>query len=559
MKQTLVLSVGLLCTAASGCAADEEDSSGGVDARITYSGEIRAMVEANCTGCHYTGGSAPFSFETYEDVEAASSAMLDAISSGRMPPWPADPACRTYTDERGLSPEEITEFETWLDDGAPEGEPTEPIEVTPPVFEATHAFSSSAPYTPDFSTEGDDYRCFLLDATFDAPAWVQGSTVSPGTASVHHVLVYALDASQAAEAEALDAAEAGEGYTCFGGPLPGGGSEGMMGNFGAATQVTQLAGWVPGAEPSSTPANTGIPIEAGSRVVMQLHYSAVGGDPLPDQTELQLQLTDTPPQNIMRTVPLAIPTIEIPAGEDDVTFTSTLKNWSDRAVAIGRFTGHMHLLGKSISAHVVQAEGGEACGLSIPDWDFDWQLTYELPQEERMSVAPGDGVMVTCTYDNTAENQQVIDGEQMEPRDVQWGEGSLDEMCLVYATLIEPYDASPPNTEAGSCAPASECFAAGGGTLSGLFSCGSTSSTCAMCALQTGASCGIAPCLLALSSARECVVECVLSTSAFGGALGECLENTCGDVYEEVSSCADPIFESGACDEALAAECGLGG
>ncbi|MEX1363025.1 MAG: hypothetical protein AB1Z98_07860 [Nannocystaceae bacterium] len=561
MNRTFVLSAIVFGSTALGCGSGDDGDVGvdssDVEPRITYSGDIRALVETNCTGCHFAGGPAPFAFETYEEVSAASSVMLDSITSGRMPPWPADPSCRSYANERGLTPEEITTFEAWLDEGAPQGEPTEPIAVVPAELEATHAFSAAAPYTPDFSAEGDDYRCFLLDADFDAPAWVQGSTVAPATAAVHHVLVYALDAEQAAQAEALDAADEGEGYTCFGGPLPADGSEGN--DFGGALQVTQLAGWVPGSEPNIIPPQLGIPIDAGSRVVMQIHYSAVGGDSVADQTQLQLQLTETPPQSVMRTVPLAIPELQIPAGEDDVTFTSTLTNWSDRPVDITSLTGHMHLLGKSISAHVEHADGGQTCGLSIPQWDFDWQLSYDLPEQEQLTVAPGDGVKLTCSYDNTAQNQQVIDGQQLEPRDVQWGDGSLDEMCLVYATVIEPYEAPDPGVGEGACAAASECFGASDGSLTGLFGCESASSVCAICALEAGTTCGLTPCLLALASARECIAECILSTTAFGGTLGRCLEASCGEAYDELTSCADPVVQSGACDEAFATSCGLDG
>ena len=37
---------------------------------------------------------------------------------------------------------------------------------------------------------------------------------------------------------------------------------------------------------------------------------------------------------------------------------------------------------------------------------------------------------MTCSWDNSASNQQIIDGDILEPIDVQWGEGTTDEMCL---------------------------------------------------------------------------------------------------------------------------------
>jgi hypothetical protein len=524
---------------------------------VTYSGEVRAMVENNCTGCHYTGGAAPFAFETYDDVVAAAPAMLNAMEAGRMPPWPADPACRNYAEQRVLSAEDLATFQTWVEEDTPEGEATAPITFEPPTFEPTVVASARAPYTPDLGSNGDDYRCFLLDLEFEADSWVVGSTVEPATPAVHHVLVYALDPSQAATAEALDAAEEGEGYACFGGPLPvasagGGPMEGGM----TANLVSQIAAWVPGSVPNIVEGDAGIPVPAGSRVVMQMHYSAAGGAAVPDQTALQLQLVQAPPAFVLRTVPFAISDLDIPAGDDDVAFTNRFTNWSDEPVTISALAGHMHLLGTEIDAMVAKADGSEACGLAIPAWDFDWQLRYQLTEEEPLVVEPGDSVELSCRYDNSAANQPVVDGQQIEPRDVEWGDGSLDEMCLMYATIVTPYQAPPPADHA-PCAAAAECFAASDGSYTALMACEGATSGCGLCPLQNGVTCGLGPCLFALANERECLTSCVLSTNAFGGSMDRCLAATCGEAYESLLECADPVLQSGSCDAALADGCGL--
>ena len=35
--------------------------------------------------------------------------------------------------------------------------------------------------------------------------------------------------------------------------------------------------------------------------------------------------------------------------------------------------------------------------------------------------------------------QPLVDGVALEPRDVRWGDATFDEMCLMYASLVEPY------------------------------------------------------------------------------------------------------------------------
>jgi hypothetical protein len=44
-------------------------------------------------------------------------------------------------------------------------------------------------------------------------------------------------------------------------------------------------------------------------------------------------------------------------------------------------------------------------------------------------------MQLTCEYDNSAANQPVIDGVQQPPKDVAWGEGTADEMCLNYFAI----------------------------------------------------------------------------------------------------------------------------
>ncbi len=43
---------------------------------------------------------------------------------------------------------------------------------------------------------------------------------------------------------------------------------------------------------------------------------------------------------------------------------------------------------------------------------------------------PGDQLSVQCTFDNTAENQPLVNGVKVTPRDRNWGARTEDEMCV---------------------------------------------------------------------------------------------------------------------------------
>ena len=76
----------------------------------------------------------------------------------------------------------------------------------------------------------------------------------------------------------------------------------------------------------------------------------------------------------------------------------------------------------------MRADGSSEPLLEIPRWAFEWQETYRFREPVRLET--GDQLYVECHFDNSAENQLVVNGQRLTPRDVNWGEGTTDEMCL---------------------------------------------------------------------------------------------------------------------------------
>ena len=111
-----------------------------------------------------------------------------------------------------------------------------------------------------------------------------------------------------AAALALDAAEEGPGYTCYGGP-------GFNGEW--------IGAWAPGGEGLDMPEGTGIRIEPGSKVVMQVHYNSLTAGKQPDQTRLRFKV-DAEVSSVARLQPWANPqwlqgdTMAIPPASDGV-------------------------------------------------------------------------------------------------------------------------------------------------------------------------------------------------------------------------------------------------
>ena len=89
----------------------------------------------------------------------------------------------------------------------------------------------------------DDYRCFLLDPHLAQDMYLTGTFVKPDNRNVvHHVILYRVDPSQVAAAEQLDAADPGEGWTCFG--------DSGLPNSSDLDNAPWLGAWAPGATES---------------------------------------------------------------------------------------------------------------------------------------------------------------------------------------------------------------------------------------------------------------------------------------------------------------------
>ncbi len=520
----------------------------------TYEANVRSILDARCVGCHQAGGIGPFALASYEDARAASMAALHAMETGRMPPWMPDPECRHYVGERLLGENELATFRAWVEAGTPQGTPVNasgqraaPNDAPLAAFEATHRLRAAAPYAPD-RARSDDYRCFLLDGEFETESFLTASQVVPDAQSmVHHVLVYAVDRAAARSLLPLDGADGQVGYTCFGGPIAT--AEAGRSRLG---QTTQLGAWVPGSLPAIFDGDAATRIGAGSRIVMQVHYNTQNGGAQTDQTTFEMRLQTEAPTYLVTPRPVAVLSLDIPPNLSSVQNERSFPYSGPEPRVISAAAGHMHLLGKSLRGEVERQSGEKSCLLDIPRWDFGWQQAYRFLPGEELVLSAGDRVRLSCEYDNSAANQPVVGGTRLEPRRVSWGEGTTDEMCLMYLVHVEPYARAKP----ASCDGLSTCRAnCEGSSTACQLGCETVDPACATCALQALVDCAGRSCATSLTAIRDCLTDCGSGAAMLGGDLEACLETSCPAGYETAKTCMDGVIATGVCDADLAS-CG---
>ena len=138
---------------------------------------------------------------------------------------------------------------------------------------ATLGLPDGGTYQPKAPNGGtDDYRCFLLDPQLANDATLSGVQVLPGNPElVHHAILYRVSPAELAAAKSLDANSVGAGWTCFGGtliPSPAG-----VGAIDALDDAPWLAAWAPGGKESVYDVNSGVKLEKGTQIVLQMHYN----------------------------------------------------------------------------------------------------------------------------------------------------------------------------------------------------------------------------------------------------------------------------------------------
>ncbi|MBI4747027.1 MAG: hypothetical protein HY774_00940 [Acidobacteria bacterium] len=396
----------------------------------TFNKEIVRIFQKNCQVCHHPNYIAPFSLMTYDEAKPWAQAIKAETQAKRMPPWKAASGCGSFNDERVLSAEDIDLIARWADAGAPEGKAKHlppPVNFSSDWLLGKPELELASPEAFSIPASGDDiYQCFVLPHKFDQEAFLTASEILPDAAEVvHHVLLF-VDTS--GEAERLDADDPAPGYTSFGGP----------GFIPAAL----LGGWAPGNFPRFTPKGIGVKIPKNSRIVMQVHYHP-NGTAFTDRTRLGLHFAKEPVETELQVLPVVNPFFKIPAGapSHEVKAVMTVPFfWNIKVLGI---TPHMHLLGKSIQVEARLPGGEKICLVNIPTWDFRWQGTYAF--KEPITLPGGTIITATAIYDNSMANPL---NPNNPPKQVEWGEQTTDEMCLVFMNYVSAWTDKSPNQKA---------------------------------------------------------------------------------------------------------------
>lgn len=391
---------------------------GATSGKPTFYKDVAPILQSRCQECHRPGEIGPASFMTFKETRPWAKAIREAVLSKKMPPWFADPAHGKWSNDRSMSRQEIDTLVAWADAGAPEGSVrdapsprqwTNGWQIPKPetVFEMSNAF--------DIPAEGKvDYQYIVVPTNLTEDKWVQMVEARPSARSVvHHIVVYIREpGSNWLRGEAAPGVPFVPPKT-----TPDGKQRGDIG--GAGSDILTI--YTPGNLPDMFRPGQAKLLKAGSDLIFQMHYTT-NGKPASDKTSIGLIFAKEPPKERVITVAASNDKFVIPPGDANFHVPSRAKFTNSGTLL--SFFPHMHVRGKAFEYRYKPAGGSAETILRVPNYNFNWQLTYRL--EKPIPVQPGDEIEVAGWFDNSANNPFNPDPKA----EVRWGEQSWEEMMI---------------------------------------------------------------------------------------------------------------------------------
>lgn len=338
---------------------------------LTFAGDIAPIIHGNCTACHRPGTAAPFSLVTYKDVAARANMIAEVVWEGRMPPWYAHESHGSFMNARRLDDADRDKLVAWALGAKAQGDLANA--PAPPAFpdaewqigEPDLFIQAAKPF--DLPATGYiDYQYIILPHLFTEDTWVQGIQIKPSNANVvHHAnLVY------------VDEKKKYDGANAF------------------------LTGLVPGGLPAIMQPEQAMLIPAGSALVLQVHYVTTG-KPESDRIGVGIRFAEGPIKKRVRYKIVEDDTFAIaPGAAMHKTFAA--RTIEEDATLLGLFS-HMHLRGRDMTFVAKYPDGATETLLTLPNYNFDWQLSYLYPPETKR-IPKGTAIEVTAHFDNSAFN-----------------------------------------------------------------------------------------------------------------------------------------------------------
>jgi mono/diheme cytochrome c family protein len=392
---------------------------------VTFNKDVLPILQKNCQVCHRPGEIGPMPLLAYDQARPWAKAIKASVVSRKMPPWLADPRYGHFSNDRRLSDEDIRKVAAWADAGAPEGDAKgrAPDVQWPEGWNIHPDLVLQMPDAYPIPATGTlKYVYIVIPTGFTSDTWVTGAEIRPSARSaVHHIIAVVRPPGSQWMKDAKP----------FVPYIPDAVAEQASDPQSNPVNISYelLAGYSPGMQPQRFDMDHSAKlIPAASDIVLQVHYTPNGSSALEDQTRIGLELAKQAPAKRFMSAVAAANNWTIAPG--DANAEGRAKLTFGEPVELVFMQPHMHLRGKDMTIQLISPVGESEAILSVPHYDFNWQIIYYL-DKPRM-LPKGTRVEVTAHWDNSVNNPANPDAAAT----VRWGNQSTDEMLSLAMGVI---------------------------------------------------------------------------------------------------------------------------
>jgi hypothetical protein len=390
---------------------------------VTFSKDVAPIFQQKCQVCHQPNSIAPMALMNYADAKKFASAIKTKVAARVMPPWHIDRniGVRAFKNDRSLTDDQVNTIVSWVDAGAPEGDPKDlppPVSFGDPTgwqfakqFGEPDLILKSPPYTLAARTQDKWFRP-VTDTGITEPRWVRAIEIRPsypdGRRIVHHVLT------------TLDQGE-----------------QGVTGLAHTAHDVQTGPGlfmeWAVGKTGEVFNPDAGKLMLPGAKIRWEIHMFAVGQEIKDNQVELAVYFYPKgfTPKNrtVLRMFDVSRGSeLDIPPGEVAMTQNFYVIQAPAR---MENFQPHMHMRGKSMSVEAVYPDGRKEVLSAVNKFQWNWHVNYIYADDTAPLLPKGTVLIFTAWHDNTENNPNNPDPRQW----VGWGDRTVDEMAHAWVDL----------------------------------------------------------------------------------------------------------------------------
>jgi hypothetical protein len=346
--------------------------------QVTFTKDIAPILQRSCQTCHRPESMAPMSLLSYKEVRPWARSIKSKVAQREMPPWFIDKTVgvRDFKDDVSLSDQEIATIVSWVDAGAPEGNPAN---MPPPRKflddDQWHIGKPdliiSMPVSFTVKARGPDWwGNFETDSGLTEDRYIKAVETIPGPGGGHRVVHHAV-ASMIGE----------DGF-----------SEGGL-----------LNEYAVGKNGDIYPDGSGKLMKAGTRIRFNMHYHTVGTE-ITDQTRVGVVFYPKGymPHHVVTSVAAESKDLDIPPGEENVRSEAYYR--LTKPARLTAFQPHMHNRGKAQCIEAIYPDLRVEQLSCVNHYNFGWQIAYNYADDVAPLLPAGTIIHVTSWHDNSAKN-----------------------------------------------------------------------------------------------------------------------------------------------------------